>query len=225
MKKVLFFSMLACAFVACGGGNVDKVKNATLRGYDTMTIGAAIEGSKICESIKYEDISKDGLNAVKIICAEESKRIKAKYDEELKKHNENLAGILGAFKKLYLGADLSDDEIIEASKKFVKQDGEKKSLDEKGFKEFLSQKGLERKQCSFISFDYECINYSSYNPLIALSKQFDNEPKLPKSVIREATFIIKPDNTVEPKKDDFFVVVDGKKEKGDYRILSEFYKR
>ena len=100
---------------------------------------------------------------------------------------------------------------------------EQTNSQKKGFKEFLSQKGLERKQCSFLSFDYECINYSTYNPLIALSKQFDNEPKLPKSVIREATFIIKPDNTVEL--DNIFVVVDGKKEKGDYRILSEFYKR
>ena len=97
MKKVLFFSMLACAFVACGGGNVDKVKNATLRGYDTMTISAAIEGSKICASIKYEDVSKDGLNAVKIICTESNEQIAGRnakleenYNVELEKYNENV---------------------------------------------------------------------------------------------------------------------------------------
>ena len=62
--------------------------------------------------------------------------------------------------------------------------------------------------------------FSIYKP-----KEAPSKPEEIKTASREISFIIKPDNTVEPKKDDFFVVVDGKKEKGSYRILSEFYKR
>lgn len=86
--RILLLSVVAAAFVGCGSGNVDKVKNATLKGFDTMSIGAAVEGSKICADIKYEDISKDGLNAVLLTCAENSEQI-AKRNEKLENEYKN----------------------------------------------------------------------------------------------------------------------------------------
>ena len=86
--RILLLSVAASIFVACGNENVEKVKNSTLRGLDTMTIGAAIEGSKICKSINYEDVSKDGLKAVKVTCDENSDQIKVRNDKLENKYNE-----------------------------------------------------------------------------------------------------------------------------------------
>lgn len=95
--KILLLSTAASVFIACGNENVEKVKSSTLRGLDTMTIGAAIEGSKICKDIKYEDISKDGLKVVKITCDENAEQIKVrndklenKYNEEVQRYNQSV---------------------------------------------------------------------------------------------------------------------------------------
>ena len=273
MKKVLFFSMLTCAFVACGGGNVDKVKNATLRGYDTMTISAAIEGSKICASIKYEDVSKNGLNAVKIICTESNEQIAGRnakleenYNVELEKYNENvkryekalkdaieknkkdrdvaIARLQDTLKKSFTKS-LSYDEILKISMDNCKADAKNMTkCNDDGILSALKAAGVEESKTGFWTLKSLPSNFASvfgyHDEVLTLAsrdainagffsiykpKEAPSKPEAIKTASREISFIIKPDNTVEPKKDDFFVVVDGKKEKSSYRILSEFYKR
>ncbi|MCI6299113.1 MAG: hypothetical protein MR582_05665, partial [Campylobacter sp.] len=97
MKKLLFLSLGAIFFSACGNGNVDKVKNYTLSTFNTMTIGNAIEGSKICKDVKWEDLSKDGLSVVRVICYESDEYIKErntkienKYNKDLENYNKNI---------------------------------------------------------------------------------------------------------------------------------------
>lgn len=220
MKKVLFFSMLACAFVACGGGNVDKVKNATLRGYDTMTISAAIEGSKICASIKYEDVSKDGLNLVKMTCTENQARIKERYEKELAKNNEYLSGYMAEFRKVVVG-EISDDEIKEAAQKYVVLDTEKNKMfpnhkfDKNEFKEFMDKKDLKYKNGRNLGWG---------NPLIDIARTMSEAPKLPKSVVYEINFIIKPDGSIDHPKD-IFALIDGDRTQAGYSVLNDFYKR
>lgn len=276
MKKVLLSSMLVCAFIACGGGNVDKVKNATLRGYDTMTIGAAIEGSKICANIKYEDISKDGLNAVKIICAESNEQIAVRnakleesYNAELEKYNENVKryeqALKNAIEKNKKDRDaaiarlqekleksftksLSYDEILKISMDNCKADtnnmtkcnyeGILSALKTVGVEEskkgFWPLKSLPSNFAGVFGYHDEVLTLASRDVVnagfggfggIYKPKEAPNKPETIKTASREISFVIKPDNTVEAKRDDIFVIVDGKKEQSGSSILSEFYKR
>lgn len=75
-RKMLLFSTIDALFIACGNENISKEKNSTFGRYDSITISAAIEGSNICKSVDYEDISKDGLRSVKITCTEVPQRAK-----------------------------------------------------------------------------------------------------------------------------------------------------
>lgn len=276
MKKTLLFSLIASAFIACGNGNVEKVKNATLRGYDTMTIGAAIEGSKICASIKYEDVSKDGLNAVKIICTESNEQIAGRnakleesYNAELEKYNENVKryeqALKNAIEKNKKDRDaaiarlqekleksftksLSYDEILKISMDNCKADAKNMTkCNDDGILSALKTAGVEESKKGFwplkslpsnfagvFGYHDEVLTLASRDVIntgfggfggIYKPKEAPSKPEAIKTASREISFIIKPDNTVEPKQDDFFIIVDGKKEKSNYRILSEFYKR
>lgn len=273
MKKTLLFSLIASAFIACGNGNVEKVKNATLRGYDTMTIGAAIEGSKICENIKYEDISKDGLNAVKITCAESSAQIAARnakleegYNAELENYNESVKRYEQALKKAIeknekdrdqaiarlqdkleksFTKSLSYDEILKISMDNCKADAKnmtkcndegilsalKAASVEESKKGFWTLKSLLSNFAGVFGYHDEVLTLASRDRIkagfgsINKPKEAPIKPESIKVAIREISFIIKPDNSVEPKRDDIFIVVDGKKEKSGSGILREFYKR
>lgn len=217
--RILLLSLVASAFVACGNENVEKVKNSTLRGLDTMTIGAAIEGSKICADLDYKDTSKDGLKSVLIVCKEEPSRAKARYDKDEAQNNEYLARYISDFRRVVIG-EISDDDIKVAARQFVTLEKTNKmfadhKFDKNGFLEFMNQKGLKYKNGR---------NMGWSNPLINIASALENAPKLPSSVVYELSFIIKPDGSVEPKRDELFVVIDGEK-KAHYKIISEFYER
>lgn len=274
MKKVLLFSVFA--FIACGNGNVDKVKNATLRGLDTMSVSAAIEGSKICKDIKYEDISKDGLNLVKISCAESSEQIKArntkleeKYNAQLQRYNESAKEYENLLKKAIeknekdrdqaiarlqakleksFTKNLSYDEIIKISMDNCKANAKNMTeCDDDGILAVLKTAGIEETKKGFWSLKSLLSNFAGifgyHDEVLTLAsrdvinagfggfggiykpKETPTKLEAIKSASREINFIIKPDGSVEPKRDDIFVIIDGKKEQSGFNILSEFYQR
>lgn len=51
MKYVLGAALAAFIFAGCGDDDVGLVKNYTLPDFKSMSIGAAIESSKICKNI------------------------------------------------------------------------------------------------------------------------------------------------------------------------------
>lgn len=225
MKKILFFSMLACAFVACGGGNVDKVKNATLRGYDTMTISAAIEGSKICASIKYEDVSKEGLNVVKITCKEYPEIDKKRHEKWVNDYKNSINQDIKSIKNSLKG-EVSDDDLIMAAKKYTTiKKGHFPEVDIKGWEKFMQERGLAYKS----NGDKFTLTYAT-SPLVSLANSFKREPKLV-PVSYELNFVIKPDGSVEPKMVDkeveIFMMYNEEPVEYVYYydILEEFYKR
>lgn len=271
MKKVLLFSVFA--FIACGNGNVDKVKNATLRGLDTMSVSAAIEGSKICKDIKYEDISKDGLNLVKISCAESSEQIKArnteleeKYNAQLQRYNESAKKYENLLKKAIeknekdrdqaiarlqakleksFTKNLSYDEIIKISMDNCKANAKNiTECDDDGILAVLKTAGVEETKKGFWSLKSLLSNFAGifgyHDEVLMLAsrdrirlgyesadkpKEAPSKPQSIKSVVRELSFIIKPDGSVEPKRDGFYISIDDKKEESGAGILREFYQR
>ena len=53
MKYVLSVALAALFLAGCGEDEVELVKNYTLPDFKSMSIGTAIEGSKICKSVTW----------------------------------------------------------------------------------------------------------------------------------------------------------------------------
>ena len=68
MKYTLGAALAALILVGCGEDEVGLVKNYTLSDFKSMSIGAAIEGSKICKNITWSKEENGGLKTVKMGC-------------------------------------------------------------------------------------------------------------------------------------------------------------
>jgi len=68
MKYVLSVALAALFLAGCGEDEVELVKNYTLPDFKSMSIGTAIEGSKICKSVTWSKEENGGLKMVKMVC-------------------------------------------------------------------------------------------------------------------------------------------------------------
>jgi len=69
MKRALFLAFSALLLLTgCKDSNIGLVKNYTLKGNKSITIGSAIDGFKGCSSTQWQDISSDGKKVVKVSC-------------------------------------------------------------------------------------------------------------------------------------------------------------
>lgn len=68
MKYVLSVALAALFLAGCGEDEVELVKNYTLPDFKSMSIGTAIEGSKICKSVTWSKEENGGLKTVKMVC-------------------------------------------------------------------------------------------------------------------------------------------------------------
>ena len=69
MKKALFLAFSALLLLTgCKDSNIGLVKNYTLKGNKSITIGSAIDGFKGCSSTQWQDISSKSQKAVKASC-------------------------------------------------------------------------------------------------------------------------------------------------------------
>lgn len=68
MKYALGAALAAFIFAGCGADEIQLVKDYTLPDFESMSIGTAIEGSKICKNITWSKEENGGLKTVKMIC-------------------------------------------------------------------------------------------------------------------------------------------------------------
>ena len=77
MKYVLSAVLAAFILTVCGEDEIQLVKNYTLPDFKSMSIGTAIEGSKICKSVTWSKEENGGLKTVKMVCDVDMELIKA----------------------------------------------------------------------------------------------------------------------------------------------------
>ncbi len=83
MKYALGAALAALIFAGCGDDDVGLVKNYTLPDFKSMSIGAAIEGSKICKNITWSKEENGGLKTVKMLCDVDVERRLKSYKQEM----------------------------------------------------------------------------------------------------------------------------------------------
>ncbi|WP_267523286.1 hypothetical protein [Campylobacter sp. MG1] len=241
MKKFLFSTVCALALIGCGDSNIDIVKNATLDINKTMTIGAAIDGSKQCESVKWEDTSKDGQNIVTATCEIKKEILENEFKEEQKAFN---------FKKNFNELKITSEYLTIAKDLRNKCKSDLKLPDNQGILE-LTKKHCELHKRTKLEFSilvcketiseeinkFNCTpKYDSYylssllTPLayyVAVGEEIVlfETPKEVKSRIYKINFFVNTDKSVDVK--DAFVINDGEEDKVYYydSLLSKIYKR
>ena len=83
MKYALGAALAAFIFAGCGADEIQLVKDYTLPDFESMSIGTAIEGSKICKNITWSKEENGGLKTVKMVCdVDVEQRIKS-YKQEM----------------------------------------------------------------------------------------------------------------------------------------------
>ncbi len=83
MKYVLSAALAALILVGCGEDEVGLVKNYTLPDSKSMSIGAAIEGSKICKNITWSKEENGGLKTIKMVCDVDVEHRLKSYKQEM----------------------------------------------------------------------------------------------------------------------------------------------
>ena len=81
MKYALGAALATLILTGCGADEVELVKNYTLPDFKSMSIGTAIEGSKICKSVTWSKEENGGLKMVKMVCDLDMELINARNKE------------------------------------------------------------------------------------------------------------------------------------------------
>lgn len=247
MKK-FYFSLACLALIGCGDSNIDIVKKATLSQNKTMTIGDAIDSFKECESVKWEDTSKNKQNIVTVTCKIKSEILKDEFNQ-----------INAEYQKALDAAKQRNQEMIENTYNIFKDNLQSLSKTDVKFPSIQELLELAKKHCklnkneSFFSlsmgecdestdeelknFNYEPrdsffkIGLDNYLlPILRYSQEeikpiwFKELPKEVKSRTYKINFFVNTDKSVACK--DAFVINDGEeKEIRKNELLYKFYER
>ena len=84
MKYALGVALAAFILTGCGEDEVELVKNYTLPDFKSMSIGTAIEGSKICKSVTWSKEENGGLKTVKMVCDVDMEKVKTDREKQSK---------------------------------------------------------------------------------------------------------------------------------------------
>ena len=128
MKYVLGAALAALIFAGCGDDDVELVKNYTLPDFKSMSIGAAIEGSKICKNIAWSKEENGGLKTVKMVCDVDVEQRLKSYKQEM------LDSSLKRVMTFYEGKAYDAQGLLKLAKEYCK-------LNEAKFQETLKTKG------------------------------------------------------------------------------------
>ena len=128
MKYVLGAALAALIFAGCGDDDVELVKNYTLPDFKSMSIGAAIEGSKICKNIAWSKEENGGLKTVKMVCDMDVEQRLKSYKQEM------LDSSLKRVMTFYEGKAYDAQGLLKLAKEYCK-------LNEAKFQETLKTKG------------------------------------------------------------------------------------
>ena len=128
MKYVLGAALAALILAGCGEDEVGLVKNYTLPNFKSMSIGAAIEGSKICKNITWSKEENGGLKTVKMVCDVDVEQRLKSYKQEM------LDSSLKRVMTFYEGRAYDAQGLLKLAKEHCK-------LNEAKFQETLKTKG------------------------------------------------------------------------------------
>ena len=128
MKYALGAALAAFIFAGCGDDDVQLVKNYTLPDFKSMSIGAAIEGSKICKNITWSKEENGGLKTVKMLCDVDVEQRLKSYKQEM------LDSSLKRVMTFYEGKAYDAQGLLKLAKEYCK-------LNEVKFQETLKTKG------------------------------------------------------------------------------------
>jgi len=110
MKYVLSAVLAALFLAGCGEDEVGLVKNYTLPDFKSMSIGTAIEGSKICKSVTWSKEENGGLKTVKMVCDVDTEKVIAKNVESKKELDQELLSAILDSAMIFYGGKTYDKQ-------------------------------------------------------------------------------------------------------------------
>ncbi len=128
MKYALGAVLTAFIFTGCGADEIQLVKDYTLPDFESMSIGTAIEGSKICKNITWSKEENGGLKTVKMVCDVDVEQRLKSYKQEM------LDSSLKRVMTFYEGKAYDAQGLLKLAKEHCK-------LNEAKFQETLKTKG------------------------------------------------------------------------------------
>lgn len=135
MKYALGVALATLILTGCGADEVELVKNYTLPDFKSMSIGTAIEGSKMCKNITWSKEENGGLKTVKMVCDLNMEKVLANIIESNKKREQDmLDSILDSAMAFYGGKTYDKRGLLKLAKEHCK-------LNEVKFQETFKTKG------------------------------------------------------------------------------------
>ena len=135
MRYALGVALATLIFTGCGADEVELVKNYTLPDFKSMSIGTAIEGSKICKSVTWSKEENGGLKMVKMVCDADMEKVLANIIESNKKRERDmLDSILDSAMAFYGGKTYDKQGLLKLANEHCK-------INDTKFQEMLKSKG------------------------------------------------------------------------------------
>ena len=135
MRYALGVALATLIFTGCSADEVELVKNYTLPDFKSMSIGTAIEGSKICKSVTWSKEENGGLKMVKMVCDADMEKVLANIIESNKKREQDmLDSILDSAMAFYGGKTYDKQGLLKIANEHCK-------INDTKFQEMLKSKG------------------------------------------------------------------------------------
>ena len=249
MKYALGVALATLIFTGCGADEIELVKNYTLPDFKSMSIGTAIEGSKMCKNITWSKEENGGLKTVKMVCDLNMEKVLANIIESNKKREQDmLDSILDSAMAFYGGKTYDKQGLLKLANEHCKINDTKfqETLKSKGEIDYGDQKMLvdcddklkdeilkpgdsriaANSMSDIIKFLKEAAYLSQLTPEQEKA-QLGKAAKLSSSTI-ELNFVVNADKSVSLS-DKFKFTQDGKEDSNNRisskKILTGFYER
>ena len=135
MRYALGVALATLIFTGCGADEVELVKNYTLPDFKSMSIGTAIEGSKMCKNITWSREENGGLKTVKMVCDLDMEKVLANIIESNKKREQDmLDSILDSAMAFYGGKTYDKQDLLKIANEHCK-------INDAKFQETIKTKG------------------------------------------------------------------------------------
>ena len=249
MRYALGVALAAFILAGCGDDDVGLVKNYTLPDFKSMSIGTAIEGSKICKSVTWSKEENGGLKMVKMVCDVDMEKALANVVETNKKREQDmLDSILDSAMAFYGGKTYDKQGLLKLANEHCKINDTKfqETLKSKGEIDYGDQKMLvdcdDKLKDEILKPGDSRIAANSMSDIIRFLKeaaylsqltpeqekaQLGKAAKLSSSTI-ELNFVVNADKSVNLS-DKFKFTQDGKEDSNNRisskKILAGFYER
>ena len=220
MRYALGVALAAFILTGCGEDEVELVKNYTLPDFKSMSIGTAIEGSKICKSVTWSKEENGGLKTVKMVCDLDMERMKTKIvqdkTESLKSYKQRALDTSLNNAMIYYKSKVYDEQgLLKLAKEHCKLNEVKfqETFKTKGKIEFDDEDKLKGEFQKEYSVDYiiEYLKRAVYYSQLTV-EQYDavfgrKKVEYPSKAVIELNFIVNADKSISLS-DKFIVTED-----------------